>query len=224
MNKEINEILNNLKKSCYEIIFKEEYSYWNDTDSRILSTSNYLNDEEWIMDSEGRDLMFQIINFSELPLDNEIKKLQYFYNSDSSNIKIFDTVDEYVEAEKMDNINGVLFFKENYNLPDSETLKIMHNKEYEQLTTLFKKYDLYADPDDDFNEVYIKYMKKLLGHQGLKSFVGGNLNQFYWLHLDKKFYDKHEFIMQIETNFYTYIHIFRNKSDKNDFKSFMGRS
>lgn len=58
MNDEINKILTSLKKRCSQIIFKQEYEYWEETDSKLMSTSNYVNDEGWIVDSEGRDLMF----------------------------------------------------------------------------------------------------------------------------------------------------------------------
>jgi len=221
MSDEINEILNSLKKRCSNIIFKQEYEYWEKTDDKILSTSNYLNDENWIVDSEGRDLMFQVINFEGLHLANEIKKLQYFYNSDSSNVEISHDAVEYVAAENISNINGVLFFEESYNLPDWETLKIMHEEEYEKLIVLFKKD---AISEDDFYDIYEEYSEKLLGHKAFNSFVGGNLNQVYWLYLNKEFYRQYEFIMQIQTNFYTFVHIFRNKENKKDFKSFMGRS
>lgn len=221
MNSEIDKILSSLKKRCAKIIFKQEYEYWEKSDDKILSTSNYLNDEDWVVDSEGRDLMFQIVNFEGLPLDNEIKKLQYFYNSDSSNVEICHDDVEYVPAEEMSNINGVLFFEESYNLPDFETLKIVYEEEYTKLIALFQKDAIY---EDDFSDTYAEYTKKFLGHKPFKSFIGGNLYQHFWLNLDKEFYRQYEFIMQIETNFYTIVHIFRNKESKQDFISIMGRS
>jgi len=45
MNDEINKILTSLKKRCSQIIFKQEYEYWEKTDSKLMSTSNYVNDE-----------------------------------------------------------------------------------------------------------------------------------------------------------------------------------
>lgn len=219
MHNEIDEVLSSLKKRCAKIIFKQEYEYWEKTDDKILSTSNYLNDEDWIVDSEGRDLMFQIINFEGLPLDNEIKKLQYFYNCDSGNVEICHDDVEYIPAEEMSNINGVLFFEESYNLPDWESLKIMYEDEYAKLIALFQKV---AISEDDFADIYEDYSQKSLGDKPFKSFVGGNLYQHFWLNLDKEFYRKYEFIMQIETNFYTIVHIFRNKENKEDFKSIWG--
>lgn len=220
MNHEIKEILTALKKRCSKIIFKEAYQYSKKTDSQLMSTSNYLNDEGWIVDAEGRDLMFQIINFDALPLDNDIQKLQYFYNCNSDSVEVFDKVETYVEAEKMTCLNGVLFFEEDYNLPDCETLKIMHEEVYQKLLTLFEQ----DGTEGDFDDKYEAYSQAVLGHEGFHSFVGGNLNQVYWLYLDKEFYKNYEFVLQIETDFYTFVHIFRHKENKKDFKSFMGRS
>ena len=218
MNQEVKDILNNLKKPCHKISYKQHYAYWEETDPEIFKTSCFIDDEAWIRDEEGREFVFQIINHKGLFLPNEITKLQLYYHlQDSSmNLVITDDEEEYIEPEKFNNTNGVMFLTPSYNLPDWKTLEDLHIDEFNGISSIIekenpklKKYDFY--------EKYDEYVEKILGHENHYSFVGGNLNQAY--HLTETPSEKFKFIMQIETecNGGDTIYIFQNNEDRTQY-------
>jgi hypothetical protein len=173
MDNKIRKILESLIKPCHKIDFKKRYEYYEDDDNNIFETSCYIFDEAWKRDNYGREFVFQIINYSELSLPKEITKLQLYYHLDNStmNLIITDKKENYIKAEKFQNINGVLFFEPSYNLPDWKTLQDLYNNYFRIISDNINKENPGLE-EYEFYEKYNEFVNEILGHENHYSFIG----------------------------------------------------